>query len=360
MKNKIDEKTNGFEFIYSFLMLIMGFGILACFLALVAWLVHTFTIFVILLFLPIFAGIWSSIFKSNQESYEKKLKKKDGKRIMNIIKTICKHTGQKKPDKIIISEGSEVAVTGFFKKKVIIGMVALKFLNDKDLFAILSHEYGHFANKDTILGYLIYRIQHFIESQKEACYVGVRSWSISYVYLIQLAVYIPTYLFFWLFSRYFLLISLWYGRRVEFRADSFASKLVGEQNFANTLVKYCIIADIFEMLVPKYILHYLEQEKLIINIYDFIKPIYSKETIYYGFKTVLSNTSSWWSTHPSISERLEMLNIGKVDVDFDSNLKDILKNQEKYEEEASYIMTYKMDYWSRLMALAQQEAEEEE
>ncbi len=359
VKQKIDGNSK-FEFIYSLLMLVLGFGVVACFLVVIGFMIYVFNFMFIIFFLPLLIGIWVSIFRRSKDGYDTELHEKDGRKIMNLIENICKKTGQKKPHKIIVTDGSEVAVTGFFRKKVIIGMVALRFMNEEDLLAILAHEYGHFANKDTILGYFIYRIQYFIEIQKSISYEGVRDWSISIIYLFQLAVYIPTYIFFWLFSKYFLLISLWYGRCVEFRADNFASNLIGEQNFAEALVKYCIIADIFDSVVPEHVLHYLKQDKQIVNVYQYIKPLYSKENIKHGFNTVLSNKSSWWSTHPSISERLELMNIKKVDIKFDPNLKDVLENQEKYEKEASEIMTYKMDYWLRLVALAQQGYEVED
>lgn len=352
INSKIDGSSK-FEFVYSLLMLLFGFGVIACFIASIGFMIYIFNFMFLFYFWPILIGLWIGIFKKQEGGYETELKESDAKKLNHIIDNICKKTGQKRPHKIIVTEGTEVAVTGFFRKKIIVGMVALKFMSENDLSAILSHEYGHFANKDTLLGYLTYRIQHFIEVQKE---INRQNLDISFTLII----YLPTWLFFWLLSKYFLLISLWYGRRVEFRADNFASKLVGEQAFSDTLVKYCIISDIFDSVVPEHVLHYLKENKQILNVYNYIKPLYSSENIKIGLNSVLSAKSSWWSTHPSISERLEMMGVKKVDISFEINLKDILENQEKYEKEASELMTFKMDYWLRLMALAQQGSEVED
>lgn len=308
--------------------------------------VYIFNITFLIFFWPILVGIWIGIFRKQQTGYETELRENDRKKLNYIIETICKRTGQKKPHQIIITEGTGVAVTGFFTKKIIIGMVALKFMSEEDILAILAHEYGHFANKDTLLGYLTYRIQNFIEIQKE---INRQNIGASYT----LIVYLPTWLFFYVLSKYYSLISLWYSRRVEFRADDFASDLVGEKKFADALVKYCIVTDIFDEVVPQYVIHYLKQGKRIVNLYEYIKPVYSEENMRRALNTVLSAKSSWWSTHPSISERLEMLNVKKVDLFFDSDLKPILENQESYETQASGIMTQKMAYWLRLVASSQ-------
>lgn len=335
-----------FEFTYSLFILLFGFGILACFIIAIVFMVYIFNITFLIFFWPILVGIWIGVFRKQQTGYETELKENDRKKLNSIIETICKRTGQKKPHQIIITEGTGVAVTGFFTKKIIIGMVALKFMNEEDILAILAHEYGHFANKDTLLGYLTYRIQNFIEIQKE---INRQNIGASYT----LIVYLPTWLFFYVLSKYYSLISLWYSRRVEFRADDFASGLVGEQKFVDALVKYCIVTDIFDEVVPQYVTHYLKQGKRIVNLYEYIKPVYSEENMRRALHTVLSAKSSWWSTHPSISERLEMLNIKKVNLSFDSELKPILENQESYETQASEIMTQKMAYWLRLVALSQ-------
>ncbi len=62
----------------------------------------------------------------------------------------------------------------------------------------------------------------------------------------------------------------------------------------------------------------------------------------------MTEKSSFWSTHPSISERLEALNIKTINVDIKTNLKDFFLNQKKYEEEASNVMSQKLNYWRQM------------
>jgi Zn-dependent protease with chaperone function len=336
-------------------MLIFGIGIIICFIFVVGLLIYIFNFVFLLYCWPILIGLWIGIFKKSDKGYEIELKGKEEKRIHQIVDPICQRTGQRRPHKIVLTEGSEVAVTGFFRKKIIIGMVALKLMSEKELQTILSHEYGHFANKDTVLGYVTYRIQNFIEVQKE-----INRQSLGFD--LSIIFHLPTWLFFWLFSKYYSLISLWYSRRIEFRADSFACNLVGKQDYANTLVKYCIISELFEEIVPKYIIHYLNENKQIINLYEFIKPIYSEDkNINLALHSILSAKSSWSSTHPSISERMEALGIREVDVSIEKNFKSLLEDQEKYEKESSLVMTQKLAYWVALINSAQtiQKNEEE-
>tara|TARA_Y100000031_G_C8237191_1_gene393860 strand:- start:1242 stop:1721 length:480 start_codon:yes stop_codon:yes gene_type:complete len=148
-------------------MLIFGFGMIVCFLIAIGLIIYIYNFMFIVFCWPILVGIWLGIFRKSDKGYEMKLKQKDAKKLTGIINKIIKKTGQKKPHKIILSEGSEIAVSGLFREKIIIGLATLQMLNEKDLLAIIAHEYGHFAKKDTIMGYFTYRIQNFIELQKE-------------------------------------------------------------------------------------------------------------------------------------------------------------------------------------------------
>ena len=94
--------------------------------------------------------------------------------------------------------------------------------------------------------------------------------------------------------------------------------------------------------------------------YDFIKPIYVKENIEKSFESCLSPKSNWWSTHPSISERLEALGIESVNIDLSLKEKDLIENQEEYEKQASIVMTQKWAYWKQLVELSYQPREYQE
>jgi Zn-dependent protease with chaperone function len=327
-------------------MLLIGLGMIICFLIAVGLAVYILNWVLLFVCWPILVGVWIGLFRRSEVGYETEPKEKDIAKIKKVIDKLCNKTGQKRPDKIIIDEGTKVAVTGMFRKKIIIGMVALKFMSEQELLIILAHEYGHFANRDTVLGYFTYRIQRFLAIQE-----GINKANIGVNFLA--IIYIPTWFFFWILSRYYALISLWYSRRIEFRADRFAADIVGEQEFSNSLIKYCVVSEIYHSIIPPMIVHYLNQNKMFTNLYDSIKPVYTKkENIDKAFSTVMSDKSSWFSTHPSISERLEMLGISKISINLEDNPKNILENQDFYEKEASMITTNKIAYWVRLVALA--------
>jgi len=334
-------------------MLIFGVSIILCFIAVIAYLVILFNFMFLIFCWPILVGIWMGIFKKSDKGYEIELKNEDAKKLHNIIQKVTSKTGLKKPYKIILSEGSEVAVTGLYKKKLIIGLATLQLLDENDLLAIIAHEYGHFAKKDTVFGYFTYRIQHFFELQRE---INKQNLDFSY----SIVVYFPTWLFFLILSKYYALISLWYSRKVEFRADNFASELVGKQKFGNALVKYCMISEIFENILPQHILHFLKENKQLVNIYDYMLPLYTENNLKISFKEVMAAKSSWWSTHPSISERLEALEIKSVNISINKKLKDFFNNQKEYEKEASEVMTHKMAYWHHLVAAQDSSSDEYE
>ncbi len=334
-------ESGKFELAYSAFMLLFGFSMILIFLIIVGFLLVTFTFTFLLFCWPILFGIYLAI-KTDKQGYRLELKPKDAQKLHKIIDQVAKKTGLKRPHKIILSEKSDIAVTGLFRKDLIIGLGALRLLDEKDITAIIVHEYGHFARKDTVLGYFVYRIQRFIELQREINKQNIRIG-------ISIIFYLPTYLVFLLLSRYYALITLWYDRRIEYRADRFAADLVGEQEFANALVKYCIISNIFENVVPQHILHYLNEKKQVINIYKYMKQFYDNKNIEKSYDQVLTAKSSWWTTHPSISERLEILNIKKVKFDIDTELPEIFNEQEKYEKEASNLLTMKMAYLVQFM-----------
>lgn len=341
-------ESGKFELVYSAFMLLFGFSMILIFLMIVGFLLVTFTFAFLLFCWPVLVGIYLA-FKSDKQGYRLELKPKDAQKLHRIIDQVAQKTGLSRPHKIILSEKSDIAVTGLMKKELILGLGTLRLLDEKDLTAIIVHEYGHFARKDTILGYFVYRIQRFIELQREINKQNIR---IGY----SIIFYLPTWLMFFLLSKYYALITLWYDRRIEYRADRFAADLVGEQTFANALVKYCIISNIFETVVPSHILHFLKQKKQMTNVYKYMKPIYNKKNIQKSGEQVLTAKSNWWTTHPSISERLEILNVKKVKLDINTDLPEIFNDQEKYEKDASNLLTMKMAYIAALMKAHQHEA----
>ncbi|MFC1741759.1 M48 family metallopeptidase [Nanoarchaeota archaeon] len=347
----IKHKTPTFEFYYSLFMLVFGIGVIAVFLCSFVIFLYIMGFWVLFFYIPLIIGIFSGLF-GGEKSYEEDLPKRDQHKLNAIIDEIAKKVNIRKPHKIMLTEGSGVAVTGFFRKKLIIGMAAIKCMDKKDLEAIIAHEYGHFANKDTIFGYLTYRIQRFIEIQQKAALDSMH-W-----HLFTLVFALPTFFFFWLVSKYYSIVTLWYSRRVEYRADRFAADVVGEAQFANSLMKYCMLTDIFETMTPQYILHFLEQGKALINVYDAIYSLYAVEdNLDKAYHKVMLEESSWWSSHPSISERLEKLAIKKVDVKIPKKNTILLTDQLKFEKEASELLTHKWMLYAHI-ASAQQEEDE--
>ncbi|MFH1400538.1 MAG: M48 family metallopeptidase [Nanoarchaeota archaeon] len=351
-------QTTAFEYVYATFMLIFGIGFILALIWAILLLTLQLHFIILILASPLIVGIWHGIFQESNKPYKAKVHRKDLKRIQGIITEITDATDMKKPHRIIITEGSEVAVTGLIRKTIIIGLAALKYMEDQELKAILAHEYGHFAHKDTVIGYFVYKIQRFFTTQEEVNRANMRP-----NYWIVLV--IPTWFLFWILSNYYWLSGLWHSRSKEYRADSFAAKLVGEQTFANALTKYCVVMAIFDDVLPRHVVGLLQEEKYIVNVYDYMGQFMTSKNIDDVFDIVMQARSSYKDTHPSTSERLEALGIDEVQIEINEKFKNTLLNHKKYEEEASKFIADKWNIirnWNILANLhsAQKEVAEDD
>jgi Zn-dependent protease with chaperone function len=331
----IRNKVSLFERFFSFFLMIFGIITILSLVLFFVYIIYASGFFLLIFLLPIVVGFFIGIFKSSVKPFEIEISEKDHSKLKEIIDELVEKTGVKRPSKIVLKENSQIAVTGLFKKKIIIGLVALKFLDKKDLFTILTHEYGHFAHGDTITGYILGRIEYFFALQEQINKNNLN------VYITAI-IYGPTFCFFWLLNRFFNITSLWYSRRIEFRADGYSSKIIGEQNYAETFMKYVVISEIFEQVVPYQIVNYLRENLVIKNIYDYLAPIYTQENINKALEISLSRKSGFMDSHPSESERLENLNITEISLDFKKTQEHILENQKNLEEQGSIIFARKI------------------
>jgi len=287
--------------------------------------------------IPLLGAIWHCI-KSKSQSYDDEIKIDRHSRIGKIITELSHHSKIKKPDHLYISEGSEIAVFGFRKKKMVIGLASLRFMNDEEIKAILAHEYGHYLNNDTIWGFLTARIQYFLEVIEH-----VSKESIDGIY--SALVYIPTYAIFFLLNRYYHLVSMWHSRKKEYDADQFAASIVGEKTFAKALVKYSIVADLFGTYAPAYVKELLKEDQQFVNIYNFLGDVYEEKDIPKIYHNIMKEKSSFKDSHPSISERMEVLNIKNLPLSFKFHKDHLFSEQEKMEEKASNRLTTNIAYW---------------
>jgi Zn-dependent protease with chaperone function len=338
MKNRhtlTARKISLFEIIFSLFLLIFGVTTICSLIIFFIYFIYASGFFLLIFLWPIAVGLAIGIFKSNIKPFEIEINERDNPKLKEVIDDLIQKTGMKRPTKIVLKENSQVAVTGFFRKKIIIGMVSLKFLEKEELVCILAHEYGHFAHRDTLIGYFIWRIEYFFDVQEKFNKSSLN-------FDLMAIIYCPTFCFFWLLNNFFKLTSLWYSRRIELRADSFAARIVGKQEYANAFMKYVSMSEIFERVVPQHIIRYLREGLVIKNIYAYLTPVYTEENIRTALEISLSRKSGFFDSHPSESERLENIRISEINLIFKNNLSNLLHNQEKLEEKESELFTQKM------------------
>jgi Zn-dependent protease with chaperone function len=321
-----------FELIMSIFLMLFGFVTIASLILFFVY-IHIVAGFMILLFTwPIWIGIFYGLFRKADKEYEEIININKHPKLNSIINELVEKTGIKRPYKVVLREGSEVSVVGLNRKKLTIGLVALKYLSRKELKAIIAHEYGHFAHKDTVMGYAIWRIELFLAIQTDtfASNIGVN--------FLALFV-IPTFIVLWILTHFFRLTSLWYSRQVEFRADAFASNIVGKQEFANALTKYVVVSWLFDVIAEQEIANYLSQDLQLKNIYEYMSSVYIEENVKKASDNELKQKSKFMDTHPSTSERLEKLGVESVSIEVNKHYPYYLENQTKYEEDASKLYT---------------------
>jgi Zn-dependent protease with chaperone function len=332
-----------FDDLYAAFMLLFGVTTVLLVIGTAIFLLLAFHIIAILFLSPLFIGIWYGIRKYD-EGWENPLALETQPVLKEIIAELHEETGISVPNYVHITNDSSVAVTGLWKKRLLIGLIALRFLTKSELKAIIAHEYGHYSGRDTVMGYWVYRISRFMDVQTEVNKQALR-------FDIMIVVHLPSFIIFWLISRYYHLLIFWHKRRREYRADAFAAQTIGPQQFADALVKYIVITDLFDTVAPQHVLHYLQQGQQIINIYDYITPLYTDKNIDLAVEKALEHRSGWNDTHPSLSERLENLGVKHVTVNISSKHKSLLKDSKLLEQEASALLTQKMALWAHLMGV---------
>jgi Zn-dependent protease with chaperone function len=207
-----------------------------------------------------------------------------------------------------VTPGTEVAVTerGEFWKKIrgqgqrclILGLAALRGMEQGQFKAILAHEYGHFSNRDSAGGNLARQVQASIHHMAYRLAVsGQARW------------YNPAWLFVNIFSRIFLRITLGASRLQEILADRYAVIAFGVQNLVNGL-RYLVHQDlVFAAQVGSEIQEARSQNRALSNLYSLpqiqveeqLKSLEEKE------REILNRSTSPYDSHPAIRDRFELL-----------------------------------------------------
>jgi Zn-dependent protease with chaperone function len=233
-----------------------------------------------------------------------KIKPREHPRLMALIKKTADDLGIKPPHDILLTPDAGIRVTGFFRKKLIIGIASLRALSEGEFQSIIAHELGHFYGYDTIIGGFFWRMDAAMEKSSK---FGKAWWK--YVPILQLAlVGVVIMLFYKVYKFFFKVTNHFYSRQTEFRADYVASRIAGSTNFHNGLLNYAAYSNYFENVGFGAMETMLEKEKAFKNIYEQVHGWYNRENVK-GIKKRLLENNRWrlFSTHPTIKNRLDKI-----------------------------------------------------
>jgi Zn-dependent protease with chaperone function len=126
-----------------------------------------------------------------------------------------------------IKEANAV-VSGIFKPRIILFSPLFEFLNNDEVKAVVAHEMGHIANRDHIK--LLFGLIISI--------IGIEILALSIYYeLVGDGIGGLLFLLSMLLAFFFPLLSSYYWRRMELKADLYASRVVGKETYISALRK---------------------------------------------------------------------------------------------------------------------------
>lgn len=286
--------------------------------------------------------IWALIPKKKEGIF---LNKKDAPKIFELVEEAVKKTKISPIKKIYLVPGSSIAVTGFFNKQLLIGIASLRYITDKDFEAILYHEIGHFAAKDTKIASFIGVYFDTLEKQ----YVSsVNFFNYSPHYAIAI-IGLPSLAMTWLLMHLFSFLYGPYSKFKEYKADEFAVSNSNEKVFSNALVHYATYSYAHDVIMPQIIVDLLSKNQKLTNVYATMTNYWTKENGEAAMSTVLSQKENFRSTHPSIANRLKRLKIERIGDNAGKTLKSFFDNFEKFEEELSDDYTIRVGINSGLL-----------
>jgi Zn-dependent protease with chaperone function len=266
-------------------------------------------------------------------------------KIFEMINEIVQKVGTSYPKKVYLSSDVNASVfydsnfwSMFFpvKKNLQIGLGLINSVSEEELKAILSHEFGHFAQRSMKVGSYVYNVNQVI--------FNLLYDNDSYENLIQklgnLSGYFSIFVFFavkinaaiqWLLKKMYDFVNKSYyalSREMEFHADEIAANVTGFEPLKNSLMRLSLADFSLTSVIRFY------NERITENIKS--ENLYKEQSFVIGF---LSNLNGFtlvdtfpkislddqnkfdksklvikdqWASHPTLEERIERLENTKI------------------------------------------------
>ncbi|MNJ85775.1 Protease HtpX [compost metagenome] len=230
------------------------------------------------------------------------LNESEAPELFSLTRSVAKDLNTRPIDEIRITPETDLAVyeIGSWRAKMqdngkrvlILGVAVLKDFQKDDFRAILAHEYGHFANRDTAGGGVAMRVQRDMTNYYVALYNSGNAswWSIAFLFLK---------FYHFIFTR----ISAGATRLQEVLADRIAAETYGAQPFRNGLTFVVRRSIEFGMLANAEIKQAEEQKRSHKNFYELSELSSTESDLEDELQKSLNRKTSEQDTHPSPVDR---------------------------------------------------------
>lgn len=305
--------------------------------------------------LRIIIGSFKFAKKTEARVFGKRLGRFDNAHVWSFVETIAKEAGAKPPDHIVVgleptffvTEANVICLDGTLNGRTLfLSLPLCRFLNRKELAAIVGHELGHFVGLDTTFSRWFFPIYRGATDTVHTLAANMAGESNG----VQSIAFLPPLYIMGFFLRSFARLENEISRERELAADKLGAMIAGVENMSTSLVKVHAYAQIWGY-TQEQMKKALEEGKVLTNISAYFATVATvvPEDIY---KKDLGkrHTQHPTDTHPLLATRLESLGskLDSVMVQSFKKIKDadrcisLIEGFEKIEQDLSELEHYKM------------------
>jgi Zn-dependent protease with chaperone function len=281
-------------FIILALFIVVG-GIFYLFFMLGRFPIQLIIFLVIMFFASLYAILKTLFFRRKEIILGRELRRDEAPELWNLVENVARKMNTRPVDSILVTPFANIAVNekgGGKKRNLLLGMGVLCNLNQGQLAAILAHEYGHFYNRDTAGGDLVFKV-----------YSKLNLLAISLVRSIVN----PAWLFVMAYQRIFLSVSQGASRLQEILADRFAVMAYGRANFIEGLKNIVKQSLAFEIQANFEVSKMFELNRPISNLYQLTMQSELQGELDSRYDVIMKAKTAKYDSHPSTNDRIALI-----------------------------------------------------
>jgi len=275
------------------------------------------------------------------------LTRKDAPKLFDMIDNAVAKSKINPINRVILRPDSNIAVSGFFKKKLMIGIASLRYITDKDFESILYHEIGHFAAKDTKRGSILGFYADTIQKQYLSSVNYLKYSPHIYIWILGL----PSFFLTWILYSLFSILFGPYSKYKEYKADDFSADHTSSTQCANALETYCTHTYCYETIMSNKIVEQLQKKKMPNNIYLDMTDFWNEKNVNEARKKIFETEERFRDTHPTLKNRLKNLNSNKTQKNSGSLMSTLFHNLENLEQELTKSITLQIGKKTKLLPI---------